>query len=252
MEQIVTSVIKSMLLPPGLFLSVIAVGVLLLNKNPLLGKTTVWSGLAIFYLFSTPFISGQLINQLETYPALDAYETGSSDAGAIVILSGERDRDAREYGGDTVGKHTLLRCRYGAFLQRKTGLPILVSGGWVFGKEGKSIAQLMAEVLRDDFRAGKVWLEDRSRTTGENALFSKRILTQKNIDTIYLVTQASHMPRSVAAFEKTGLKVIPAPTAFEGGNSFRFMDVLPSASAINTSYSALHEMIGAIWYKIRY
>jgi uncharacterized SAM-binding protein YcdF (DUF218 family) len=60
------------------------------------------------------------------------------------------------------------------------------------------------------------------------------------------------MPRSVAAFEKTGLKVIPAPTAFEGGNSFRFMDVLPGAGAINTSYSALHEMIGAIWYKIRY
>jgi uncharacterized SAM-binding protein YcdF (DUF218 family) len=252
MEQIVTSVIKSMILPPGLFLSMIAVGVLLLNKNPLLGKTMVWFGLAIFYLLSTPFISGQLINQLQTYPALDKYKIGSSDASAIVILSAERDRDAGEYGGDTVGKNTLLRCRYGAFLQRKTGLPILVSGGWVFDKEGKSMAQLMAEVLREDFRAGKVWLEDKSRTTGENALFSKRILTQKNIDTIYLVTQAWHMPRSVVAFEKTGLKVIPAPTAFEGRDSFRFLDVLPSAGALNTSYSALHEMIGAIWYKIRY
>jgi uncharacterized SAM-binding protein YcdF (DUF218 family) len=212
----------------------------------------VWFGLAIFYLLSTPFISGQLINQLQTYPALDKYKIGSSDASAIVILSAERDRDAREYGGDTVGKNTLLRCRYGAFLQRKTGLPILVSGGRVFDEEGKGMAQLMAEVLREDFRAGEVWLEDRSRTTGENALLSKRVLTQKNIDTIYLVTQAWHMPRSVAAFEKTGLKVIPAPTAFEGRDSFRFLDLLPRASAINTSYSALHEMIGAIWYRIRY
>ena len=252
MEQIATAVIKSIILPPGLILFMVAVGVLLLNKNPVLGKTTVWFGLVIFYLFSTPFISGQLINQLETYPALDEYKIGSSDASAIVILSGARDKDAREYGGDTVGKYTLLRCRYGAFLQRKTGLPILVSGGWVFDKESKSLAQVMAEVLREDFRAGKVWLEDRSRTTGENALFSEKILAQKNIHTIYLVTQAWHMPRSVVAFEKTGLKVIPAPTAFEGGNSFRFMDLLPSANAINTSSFALHEMIGAFWYKIRY
>ena len=252
MEQIVTGVIKSMILPPGLILLMIAVGVLLLNKSPVLAKVAVWFGLIILYLFSTPLISGLLINQLETYPALDEYKIGNSDASAIVILSSGRDRNAKEYGGDTVDKYTLLRCRYGAFLQRKTGLPILVSGGWVLDKEGKSLAQVMAEVLREDFRAGKVWLEDKSRTTGENALFTEKILTQKNIDTVYLVTQAWHMPRSIAAFEKTGLKVIPAPTAFEGGNPFEFMDVLPRANAINTSYFALHEMIGALWYKIRY
>jgi len=230
----------------------LAVGVLLLNKSPLMGKAALWFGLIIFYLFSTPLISSHLINQLETYPALGEYEIGKSGVGAIVILSSGRDRDAREYGGDTVDKHTLLRCRYGAFLQRKTGLPILVSGGRVLDKEGKSLAQVMAEVLREDFQAREVWLEDKSRTTGENALFSEKILAQKNIDAVYLVTQAWHMPRSVVAFEKTGLKVIPAPTAFEGGSPFKFMDMLPNANAINTSYFALHELIGAFWYKIRY
>ena len=60
------------------------------------------------------------------------------------------------------------------------------------------------------------------------------------------------MPRSVVAFEKAGLKVVPAPTAFEGGKPFKFMDVLPSADAINISRFALHEMVGAFWYKIRY
>ena len=252
MEQIATGVIKSMILPPGLILVMLAVGVLLLNKSPVLGKAALWFGLIIFYLFSTPLISSHLINQLETYPALDEYEIGKSSVGAIVILSSGRDRDAREYGGDTVDKHTLLRCRYGAFLQRKTGLPILVSGGWVLDKEGKSLAQVMAEVLREDFQAREVWLEDKSRTTGENALFSEKVLAQKNIDAVYLVTQAWHMPRSVVAFEKTGLKVIPAPTAFEGGSPFKFMDTLPNANAINTSYLALHELIGAFWYKIRY
>jgi uncharacterized SAM-binding protein YcdF (DUF218 family) len=252
MEQVATSIIGSLIFPPGLILFMLAVGVLLLNKSPVLGKSVLWFGLIIFYLSSTPFVSGHLINLLETYPALDADEIGNSDAGAIVILSSERDRDAKEYGGDTVGKYTLLRCRYGAFLQRKTGLPILVSGGRVFDKEGKSLAQVMAEVLREDFQAEKVWLEDKSRTTGENALFSEKFLAQKNIDAVYLVTQAWHMPRSVVAFEKAGLKVIPAPTAFEGGNPFKFMDILPSANSMNRTHFALHEMVGAIWYKIRY
>ena len=252
MEQFATHIIESMIFPPGVFLFLLAVGVLLLNKSPVFGKSALWVGLIIFYLFSTPFISSHLINQLETYPALDTNKIGNYGAGVIVVLAGERYRNAKEYGGDTVGKYTLLRCRYGAFLQRKTGLPILVSGGLVLDKGGASLAQMMAELLREDFHAGEVWLEDKSRTTGENALFSEKFLAQKKIDTAYLVTQAWHMPRSVAAFEKAGLKVVPAPTAFEGGKPFKFLDVLPSANAINISRFALHEMVGALWYKIRY
>ena len=252
MELIATSIIGALILPPGLILLMLAVGVLLLSKSSVLGKSVLWFGLIIFYLSSTPFISGHLISLLETYPALDAYEIDNSGAGAIVILSSERDKNAKEYGGDTVGKYTLLRCRYGAFLQRKTGLPILVSGGWVLDKEGKSLAQVMAEVLREDFHAEKVWLEDESRTTGENAIFSGKFLAQKNINAVYLVTQAWHMPRSVVAFEKAGLKVIPAPTAFEGENSFEFMDILPNANSISKTRFALHEMVGAFWYKIRH
>lgn len=214
----------------------------------------LWFVLVVFYLLSTPLISRHLIAQVETYPALTPNEVGKHSAGAIVILSSSREKDAKEYGGDTVGKNTLLRCRYGAFLARKTGLPILVSGGFVLEKDGASLAQVMAELLRDDFQAGEVWLEDKSTTTKENALYSTKILSEKNIDTAYLVTQAGHMPRSVDAFEQAGLKVIPAPTAFESGegDSFEFLSLLPGTSAMNTSRFALHEIVGAFWYKIRY
>ena len=252
MELFATSIIKSLIFPPGIFLLLLTVSALLLNKRPLLGKSVLWAGLIIFYLFSMPLISHYLISQLETYPALDASKIGNDGAGVIVILASGRERNAKEYSGDTVGKNTLLRCRYGAFLQRKTGLPILVSGGLVLDKEGASLAQVMAELLREDFQAGEVWLEDKSRTTGENALFSEKFLALKNIDTAYLVTQAWHMPRSVVAFEKTGLKIVPAPTAFEGGQPFKYMDLLPSAGAIHTSRYALQEMVGTLWYKIRY
>jgi len=252
MEQFVTRTIESLIFPPGLFLFLFTVGVVLLNKRPGLGKSVLCIGLIIIYMLSTPLISGHLISLVETYPALDVNYLGDSNAGAIVILASGREKNAKEYGGDTVGINTLLRSRYGAFLQRKTGLPILVSGGLVLDNEGKSLAQVMAELLRDDFKAGVVWLEDKSRTTRENAFYSQKLLEQKQIDTVYLVTQAWHMPRSVAVFRKAGLKVIPAPTAFEGGKPFKFMDVLPGTGALHISRFALHEMVGALWYKIRF
>ena len=54
-------------------------------------------------------------------------------AQAIVILGGGVRRNAPEYGGDTVGRLTLDRVRYGAFVARATGLPVLVTGGVVRG-----------------------------------------------------------------------------------------------------------------------
>ena len=60
------------------------------------------------------------------------------------------------------------------------------------------------------------------------------------------------MPRSVAVFEMTGLKVIPAPTAFEGGKPFNLLAMLPDAGAMNISRYALHEIVGSYWYKVHY
>jgi uncharacterized SAM-binding protein YcdF (DUF218 family) len=252
MEQFVTRAIEAFIFPPGIFLVVFAVAAVLLQKRLLLARRLLCAGIAIFYLISTPLVADLLISQVESYPALGYEDFKQSGAGAIVILGSGRDKDAREFGGDTVGRHSLLRARYGAFLQRKTGLPIVVSGGLVLNQEGKSIAQVMADVLKEEFKAGEVWLEDKSRTTGENALYSKRLLAKKQIDTVYLVTQAWHMPRSVSIFEKVGFNVVPAPTAFESGKPFIWLDILPGAGALKLSRVALHEMAGAVWYRIRY
>ncbi len=252
MEQFVTRTIEALIFPPGIFLVLLVVVILLLNKKPIFAKPVLYVVVITLYLLSTPFVAGLLISHVETYPALEDKELKKSIAGAIVVLAGGHEKNAKEYGGDTVGSHTLLRCRYGAYLQRKTGVPIWVSGGWVLDNEGKSEAQVMAELLREDFQAGEVWLEDQSRATGENAFFTNKFLEKKQVDTVFLVTQAWHMPRSVVAFERVGINVIPAPTAFEGGTPFTLLDALPSTNALNISRFAMHEMVGAIWYMVRY
>jgi uncharacterized SAM-binding protein YcdF (DUF218 family) len=244
--------LKSLFLPPGILLLLWLFGLWMLQRNVFFGRILLWGGLGIAYLLTTPLVSGLLLQQLQTFPALTPEEIRQSPAQAIVVLSAERYRDAPEYGVDTVGNHTLVRIRYAAFLHRETGLPIMVSGGHVFDHEGDSLARVMADSLLQDFGIDSVWLEDESRNTAENASLSHALLLEKGVDTVFLVTHAIHMPRAVAAFERTGLKVIPAPTRFhrfpEGSHALL---LLPNAGAVVDSYMALHELVGRLWYALR-
>ena len=251
-ELFFSKILKSLVFPPGGFLLAILIGLLLLRRKPQLGKSLLWLGLVSGYLLSTPLVSDLMQQQLQSYPALAEAEISQSAAQAIVVLSAGRYRNAPEYGGDTVDNRSLARVRYGAYLQRLTGLPMVVSGGKVFDPEGKSLAQVMAESLQQDFHIDNVWLEDQSRNTAENARLSKQLLRQKNIDTVLLVTDALHMARSVAVFEQVGLRVIPAPTRFTMLDDDWLLLLLPNASAIGGSYYALHELVGRAWYAVRY
>jgi uncharacterized SAM-binding protein YcdF (DUF218 family) len=104
----------------------------------------------------------------------------------------------------------LERVRYGARLARLTGLPVLVTGGSVYG--GETEAKLMREVLELELGVPVQWAESRSRTTHENAKYSADILRAAGIDRIVVVAHGVDMARARAEFEDFGLKVTPAPT----------------------------------------
>ncbi len=252
LELYITHFIKSFVFPPGGLLLLLLLGLLLLKSRPLMAKSLLWSGLVLAYLFSTPLLSGLLLMQSQSYPALTEAGIKQASAQAIVVLSAGRYKDAPEYGADTVGNNTLARLRYGAYLHRLTGLPMLVSGGHVLDRKGDSLARVMANSLRDDFQIDNVWLEDNSRTTAENAQLSKQLLAEKNIETVFLVTHASHMPRAMAIFEQQGLQLVAAPTRFFVMQDDWFLLLLPSAEAMYGSYVGLHELVGQAWYRLRY
>lgn len=259
MELLLTNILKSLVLPPGSTLLIMLIGVTMLGIRPLLAKVLLWSGLLISYLLSTPCIEGVMIRHLQLYPAIEPArveeQVEQSRAGAIVVLSSNRYKNATEYGHDTVGDATLERIRYGAYLYHITGLPVVVSGGHVLDTTGDSLAKVMAESLQHDFGVKDVWLEERSHTTAENALFTAELLKTKGIDTVLLVTHAYHMPRAVMIFEKSGLTVVPAPTVLSVQRDRKeplVMSWLPNASALYGSYLALHELVGMAWYALRY
>ena len=224
-------------------------GALLLRRHRSVAFALITVSLVSLYLFSIAPVAGALHRGLQTYPPVTDAETG---VGAIVILGGGSYRDAPEYGGDTVGRFTLQRVRYGARLHRRSGLPILVSGGLVLREQVEPEAQLMADALREDFGVPVRWIEDRSRNTAENALFSVQKLNEAGIERILLVTHASHMPRSAQMFEQYGIDATPAPTIFKQRSAYGLLDFLPSAQALSSTSSAVHEYLGLLWYRLRY
>ncbi|MDH4274501.1 MAG: YdcF family protein [Gammaproteobacteria bacterium] len=230
----------------------ILAGVAIYQRRRRLGMRVIIGTFAALYLLSTPWVSYRLAAIAETSPALNP-DTLSLDAQAIVVLGGGRRPGAEEFAQSlTVNNSTLARLRYGAFIARRTGLPILVAGGTPFG-EGASEAQLMSSVLSREFSVEVRWREDKSLNTEENAAFSAPILLADGVRRVYLVTDALHMRRSVRMFKDAGLDIIPAPTTFKSVAEPLpwLLKIVPDGSALQRSSTVFHEIFGAWWYALR-
>lgn len=248
--MIIRALIKSLLLPPAANLLLLGVAWICWRRFPRLARLMAILSLLSLYALATPWVSVALMETLEhQHPALSLAQAKTPDA--IVILGGGRTPDAPEFGGDTVSPSTLLRLRYGAYLQRYSQAPVLVSGGRVYG-EVASEADLMAQALAQDFNVATRWREDRSRNTRENAKYSAELLLAEDRKHIWLVTQAWHMPRSVAAYEAYGFEVTPAPTAFNAYFSTKsaLLGFIPTAGDLEDSAWVIHEWLGIAYYRM--
>jgi uncharacterized SAM-binding protein YcdF (DUF218 family) len=238
------------LLPPSGLIGLLAIGLLFWLMH--LRKTAAFVILlstVLLYFASTPFIAHKLLDPLQYQ--YDVLKEVPAETQAIVVLSSGRIPIAREYTNlDTVNAATLERLRYASRLSKVHQLPIIVSGGSVNG-ERQSEASLMKKALEIDFGVQTKWLEGKSKTTFENAMFTKRTLKENSINKVLLVTHAYHMPRAMWCFEDVGLNPIPAPTVFYKRNTAtsELKEYIPNASALKQSRIAMHEYIGKFWYK---
>lgn len=238
--------VVSMLVPPFGFATLAALALLLPVRSVLRRLVLCVAVLGLFVL-AMPVVSDAMLYQLEKLIAQPA--TGTPPPRAIIVLGAEV-RHTTETPSVVVGPLSLERLAAAARLQRKTGLPVLISGG-TFQTDTPPIAEVMAESMRDDFHVPVQWRETRSLTTWENARFSAEILKKEGITSVYVVTHAWHMRRAILAFRGTGLTVTPAPTPPGRRGGAIFDDFVPRASTWTVSYFALHEWIGYVWYSIR-
>ena len=240
--------LTALVMPPASLLLLVALALLLMRRWPRLMRALAGGSLALLWLLSTKAVAVWLAGLLlPSYPALDLAHLPRSDAGAIVVLGGGLELNNLEYGGVVLDSASYERLRYGYALRRATGLPLGYSGGYGWSSRASSqppMQQVLGHMLQQDGRAPLAWVEGQSRDTRENAIYTAALLQSQGVHTIYLVTHAWHMPRSVRAFEAAGLLVIPAPMGFVSPADSWAGQWLPSGKGMQANYALLREWLG--------
>lgn len=199
--------------------------------------------LVLMLLLSLPFVSSRLLITLEN----NVPHTMAGDPPqAIVVLSAETEHVLGPGLDRVVGPLTLEREAAAAMLARRTGLPVLVSGGMLW-EDDVPLGTLMATSLGRTFGLTPRWVESQSRTTWQNAEYTAALLRPIGIHSVYVVTHAWHMPRALLAFRHFGMNAVPAVVRWDDTAN----GMLPNSTAWLDSYFALHEWIGLGWYWLK-
>ena len=94
----------------------------------------------------------------------------------------------------------------------------------------------------------RVRLEDQSRNTYENAVFTARLSGVDPQKPWILITSASHMSRALAVFRKLGWNVTPYSVDFRAGLATPWTTY--SLGDFEKWHVALHEYIGILAYRL--
>jgi uncharacterized SAM-binding protein YcdF (DUF218 family) len=237
--------LKALALPPtGLMLLVLA-GVVLGWRRRAAGAALALGGLAALWVLSCNGVAVAMSHWLLP-PVVPVAQKDLQGVQAIVVLGGGLQPYAPEYGNAQPGPWALPRLRYAAHLARRSGKPILISAGtgWAAATEVTE-AEAYRRMLADDYGITVRWIEDKSRDTRQNAVFSARLVQRDGIRRVAVVTDAVHMPRAVRNFRDAGFDVVPAPTDFILPAASIVDDWLPSARGLRNSTYILHEWLGA-------
>jgi len=248
---LISKVLSQLLLPPGGLILLAVLG--LIYWRCAWGRGVVCLSLLLFWGLSTEPVRDALSKPLEfTYAALDINKLEANNS-VIVLLGGGIYENAPEYGGaDALRSYAMMRTWYAAYLAKQTGMDIYATGGVPLSQgddaEGDvMLRQLIAFGLPED----TLFAESSADNTWQNASYIKKLLNEKHIKQIVLVTSAWHMPRAVWCFEKQGLEVVAAPTDYM--TSQRVYDMrsyVPRWTVFSDSGQVLHEYLGLLWYQL--
>jgi uncharacterized SAM-binding protein YcdF (DUF218 family) len=131
---------------------------------------------------------------------------------------------------------------------------IIVSGGNVFPQEGfRPEAAYTADLLQEwGIPQSAIIFEGNSRNTRENAVETSRLLKNRQLNRVLLVTSAFHMPRALAAFRGVGINAIPSPSSISAELAQpTLLNWIPSLDGLGTMQSVVHEKIGIFVYRMR-
>jgi uncharacterized SAM-binding protein YcdF (DUF218 family) len=130
-----------------------------------------------------------------------------------------------------------------ALARRYPEAQVLVAGGdaALLPRDEPPEAALMRDLLVEQgIDSARIRLEERSRNTVENAVFSREIAQPAPGQVWLLVTSAAHMPRAVGCFRHIGWQVVPYPVDYR-------TEASPRPGFLLSEHLALFDVVVKEW-----
>jgi uncharacterized SAM-binding protein YcdF (DUF218 family) len=252
-------VLAALLLPPVPLLLLVLLGTSLVAARRGAGWLVVWVALIALWLCASVGIGEAMQRAIGVPPPLGRDDVSAlrrdvvtaKQGVALVVLGGGREALAPEYGVASLSGTSLERLRYGLWLSRETGAPVMVSGGLGHAAQpGPSEAEVAGAIASREFGRPLRWLEGESRDTRENARLSTAALRNAGITKLVLVTHGWQMPRALRAFREAAVRadapweVVAAPMALAPRIEHPVLRWMPSAEGFELVRAIVRERIG--------
>lgn len=237
--------------PSNLFFLMMLAGILLMaTRFAKIGKGLAVAALALIVVFGLGPAGNWLIYPLEQrFPKWDAAR-GAPDG--IIVLGGSIGPSNSQARGEPALNESAERLTVIAELARRfPSIPIVFSGGNAsLIPGGPSEAQFVRRILESfGIAPERIMLEDRSRTTAENAALTRDMVKPRPGSRWLLVTSAHHMPRSVGVFRAANFPVEAYPVDWRTDGAEDLWTPFRSvAGGLARTDAAAHEWIGLLVY----
>jgi uncharacterized SAM-binding protein YcdF (DUF218 family) len=255
-------VLTALLLPPVPWLVLVLIGARLIPWQRFVGWLLVIVSVAGIWLGACAGVGEWMARSLMAAPpplsadrvaALKRAAATGKPGVVVLMLGGGREAVAPEYGVASLVPLSLERLRYGVWLSRETGAPMMFSGGLGHAAEpGTAEAEVAADIAQREFLRPIRWVESKSRDTRENAQYSIGLLRELEVSQVVLVTHGWHMPRALRAFregaarEKLAWEIVPAPMGLAPRVERAVLRWIPSSEGSQLVRAVLRERLG--WY----
>jgi len=222
--------------------------VLMRTKTARAGCWLVAASIMLLLVFGLlPFGRLLLVPLEERFPPWDA-SRGAPDG--IVALGGVIEPEMADRPDSGLNEAAERITAIAGLARRYPAAKILFSGGDILMRSGHSEAQAAGALLESfGIPASRLILEDQSRTTAENAAFSRQFAMPKPGERWLLVTSAWHMPRAVGAFRKAGFPVEAYPVDYRTPGAAGLWIPFGSVSnGLRRTDTAVKEWFGLVAY----
>jgi len=245
----VISKILGYLLRPVLWILILFI-IGLLTKKPKRKKYFIRSSLILLIIFSNPFVLIQFARWWDVKPAKLAADSNYSCA---IVLGGYGSEDANKDGYFNASADRFIQAVKLKAEGRVSHLLITGGTGRLFPTDFRESDWVLSQLRDLKIPDSSILIEDRSRNSYENAVFSKRMFDSMSLKPPYLlITSAYHMRRARYIYKKQGLDVIAYPCNYlEGRGAISFSDFIPSGSALNHWEFYIREVVGYAVYAIK-